>query len=256
MAESVRLEVDDGVGVIRLDRPPANAFDLAMGLSLQEAVRSADADPHVGALVVHGGPRLFAAGADIKAMADWGPDEVAPSVQALGDACDLVAASRMVSIAAITGFAVGGGFELALACDLRYAADDAKVGLPEITLGVIPGAGGTQRLTHLVGPGIARDLVYTGRQVAAPEAQDLGLVHRVEPAGDVLSVAVVDARGFARGPRKALAAAKAAITAANVTPGPAGIRTERDLFLELFGSPDQREGMHAFLEKRSPRFQS
>jgi enoyl-CoA hydratase/carnithine racemase len=256
MGDAVRFEVDDGVGVIRLARPPANAFDLAMSLELLRAIRDADSNGAVGAIVIHGGPKLFAAGADIKVMAEWEPDEARPSVEALGDACDLLEAIGKVSIAAVTGFALGGGLELALACDLRYLAEDAKVGQPEIRIGVIPGAGGTQRLARLVGLGTTRDLVYTGRQVDASEAQALGIAERVLPADEVLPTAVADARSFAHGPRKALAAAKAAIRAAAETPGVAGIRAERELFLQLFGSPDQREGMLAFLEKRAPRFGS
>ena len=222
MGEFVRLEVADGVGVVRVDRPPANALDQQIGLELQDAFRAAAERDDVGALVIWGGPRIFAAGADIKAMAEFDPEQVRPFVAALGDALDMLEAMPKVSIAAINGYAFGGGFELALAADLRYLAADGKVGQPEIRLGVIPGAGGTQRLTHLVGPGRARDLVYTGRQVAADEAHRLGLVERVMPPGDVLATATEDAIAFARGPRLALAAAKAAIRAAVLTPGPKG----------------------------------
>ena len=250
----MRLEVDEGVGVVRLDRPPANALDHQAGLELQDAFAEAAARDDVGAVVLWGGPRIFAAGADIKAMVDLGPDEIRPVVTALGDALDQLEVMPKVSIAAINGFALGGGFELALAADLRYLAEDGKVGQPEIGLGVIPGAGGTQRLTHLVGPGRARELVYTGRQVPADQALALGLVERVVPAVDVLDTAVADARALATGPKEALAAAKAAIRASLLTPGPLGLATERDLFCELFGSPDQREGMRAFIEKRQPRF--
>jgi enoyl-CoA hydratase/carnithine racemase len=256
MGDLVRLEVAEGVGVIRLDRPPANAFDLAMGLELQETIREAGSSEEVGAVVIHGGPKLFAAGADIKAMAGWGPDEVRPSVDALGGACDLIEEIGKVVIAAVTGFALGGGLELALACDLRYLAEDCMIGQPEIKLGVIPGAGGTQRLVRLIGPARTRALVYSGRQLDASEANAFGLADRVLPAADVLETAVGDAREFANGPGRALAAAKAAIRAAVETPGAEGIRRERQLFVELFGSPDQREGMLAFLEKREPRFGS
>jgi enoyl-CoA hydratase/carnithine racemase len=252
--EFVQLSVDAGVGVVRLDRPPANALDHQTGLELQDAFRAAAERDDVGAVVIWGGPKIFAAGADIKAMAQFDPEQIRPVVAALGDALDLLEAMPKVSIAAIDGFALGGGFELALAADLRYLADDGKVGQPEIRLGVIPGAGGTQRLTHLVGPGRARDLVYTGRQVTAQEALDLGLVERVLPPGDVLAAATADAMAFARGPRLALAAAKAAIHAAILTPGRGGLDREGELFRELFGTPDQREGMRAFLEKRDPRF--
>jgi len=242
--------------VIRLDRPPANAFDLQMGRELGEAVAEADGDGEVGAIVVHGGPKLFAAGADISAMAGLGPDEIRPQVDALGEACDRLEASPKISIAAVTGYALGGGLEVALACDLRYLADDALVGQPEIRIGVIPGAGGTQRLPRLRGVGRTRELVYTGRQVPAPEALAIGLAEVVVPAGDVLERAVSDARELARGPRLALAAAKAAIRASWEGPGSAGIRAERELFVALFGTPDQREGMRAFLEKRPPAFGS
>ena len=249
-----RLEVADGVGVIRLDRPPANAIDLAMGLALQDAIAEADDRADVGAIVVWGGPKIFAAGADIKAMVAWGPEEVRPSVDALGTACDMLEDLAKPAIAAIDGYALGGGLELALACDLRYLAQDAQLGQPEVTIGVIPGAGGTQRLVPLVGVGRTRELVYTGRRVGADEAARIGLAERVVPPGQVLSAALEDARTFADGPRTALAAAKRAIRAAVRTPGPDGIQAERQAFLELFGTADQREGMTAFLEKRAPRF--
>jgi enoyl-CoA hydratase/carnithine racemase len=254
MERSVRLEVDDGVCVVRMDRPPANAIDLAVGTELREAVDEAVTRDDVGALVVWGGAKIFAAGADIKAMAEWGPDEVKPSVDALGEACDRLEAAPKISIAAVNGYALGGGMELALAADLRVVADDAKFGQPEILIGVIPGAGGTQRLTRLVGPGRATELVVTGRQIDAAEAASLGIASRVVAPDRVLDEAVALARRFARGPRAALAAAKAAIRAAIGTPGPAGIAEERARFLALFGSSDQREGMRAFLEKREPRF--
>jgi enoyl-CoA hydratase/carnithine racemase len=252
----VRLEVDGGVGTIRIDRPPANAIDLRLAEELQAAIREADERTDVGAIVVWGGPRIFAAGADIKAMATWGPEEVRPSVDALGAACDLLESIGTVSIAAVNGHALGGGCELALACDLRYLADDASIGQPEIRLGVIPGAGGTQRLVQAVGPGRTRELVYFGRVVAAAEALELGLAERVVPSAETYAAAIADARRLANGPRAALEAAKTSISAAISTPGPAGHRTERAAFLELFGTPDQREGMAAFLEKREPGFGS
>ena len=253
MREFVDLEVDEGVGVIRLDRPPANAIDLKVGVELQEAIREANERADVGALVLWGGPKLFAAGADIKAMAEWTAEQVRPSVQALGDACDLLEEIPKVSIAAITGYALGGGLELALGCDLRYLSDEATVGQPEVRIGVIPGAGGTQRLARLIGPGATRRLVYTGDQVDASTAQSLGIAQEVMPAAEVFDAAVRDARRFSRGPREALAAAKRAIRAAEADRE--GFRTERRLFLDLFGTADQREGMRAFLEKREPRFE-
>ncbi len=254
MSELVHLEVDDGVAIVRLDRPPANAISLQLSIELVDALEEAGSRDDVGALVLWGGPKLFAAGADIKEMVDHGPDEIREQVTKLGDACDLLEVTPKISIAAITGFALGGGFELSLACDLRYAADDARLGQPEVKLGVLPGAGGTQRMTWLAGPGVARDLTYTGRQIDAEEAKFLGLIERVLPSDQVFEMAVQDARAFAQGPRMALAAAKEAIQAAVRTPGPASIAREKELFIALFGSDDQREGMRAFIEKRTPEF--
>jgi len=252
MAPLVDLQVDDGVGIVRLDRAPANAISLELASELLRTLEEVRASREVGSLVLWGGSKLFAAGADIKEMAANGPEQLREQVTKLGEACDLLEAMPKVSIAAITGYALGGGFELALACDLRYAAQDATLGQPEIQLGVIPGAGGTQRITWLAGAGVARDLIYTGRQVGAREAKELGLVERL--CSDVYEEAVRDARGFARGPRLALAAAKEAILGAQRAPGAAGIARERERFLALFGSDDQREGMEAFQEKRSPDF--
>lgn len=254
MMEFVSIEVSEGVAVVRLNRPPANAIDLQVGLELQEAFREAGVRADVGAIVLTGGRKLFAAGADIKAMVNFGPEEIAPVVSALGDACDLLASLPKISIAAVNGYALGGGFELALAADLRYLAADATIGQPEVNLGVIPGAGGTQRIVHLAGAGVARDLVYTGRMVPAEEAYRLRLAERVAEPDAVLETALADARRFAAGPRNALAAAKAAIDAAVLTHGSAGLAREKALFTALFGGAEQREGMAAFLQKRPPNF--
>jgi enoyl-CoA hydratase/carnithine racemase len=256
MGDHVTLEVDRGVGVIRLDRPPANAIDLQMATELGDTIEQADDRDDVGAIVLWGGEHIFAAGADIKAMVEWGPDEVRPSVDALGAACDLLERIGTVSIAAVNGYALGGGLELALGADLRYLGDDATVGQPEIRIGVIPGAGGTQRLTRLIGPSRTRDLVYSGRLVQAAEALSFGIADRLLPAADAFPAAVEAARELAAGPRRALAAAKASIRAAIETPGPDGLAEERRRFLELFGTADQREGMRAFLDKRDPSFGS
>jgi len=255
MPDLVRLEVDDGVGIVRIDRPPANAISLQLSIELLAALEEAGSRDDVGAIVVWGGPKLFAAGADIKEMVDHGPDEIRVQVSKLGEACDLVESLPKISIAAITGFALGGGFEFSLACDLRYAADDAKVGQPEVAIGVMPGAGGTQRIAWLAGVSVARDLTYTGRQVGAEEACSLRLVERLFPSDQVFEAAVQDARRFANGPRRALAAAKEALRGA-VGPGARdGVDREKELFIALFGGPDQREGMRAFLDKRTPDFQ-
>jgi enoyl-CoA hydratase/carnithine racemase len=255
MSESVRLEEEDGVGTIRLDRPPANAIDPELSSGLLAAALEAGERDDVRAVVVWGGERIFAAGADVKVMAELDPDGVRPVVSALSDALVELEKLPKVTISAINGYALGGGCELALATDFRFAAEDAHLGQPEIHLGVIPGAGGTQRLPRLVGSARARELVYSGRRVDAGEALRIGLVDRVLPPGDVYAEAVRVARGYAEGPVQALAAAKASLNAAEADPG-SGLEIERDAFCALFGSSDQREGMRAFLEKREPRFGS
>lgn len=253
VAGTVVVEVVDGVGVLRLDRPPANAIDAGLSRDLAAAADDLGRRPDVGALVVHGGDRLFSAGADIREMAGHGPDEARALSRALGDAIDAIAGLEVVSIAAIEGIALGGGLELAMGCDLRVVADGATLGLPEITLGVMPGAGGTQRLPRLVGAARARDLVLTGRRVRADEAHAMGLADRVVPDGSAFHAAMDLARAFAAGPRDALAAARRALDAAGGDLA-AGIAVEREAFATLFGGADQREGMAAFLEKRPPRF--
>ncbi len=254
MGDFVRTEVDGAVATIRVDRPPANAFARPVSLELSEAAEAVARDDGVRAVVLWGGERIFAAGADIKAMVGYGPDEIAADVGALEQACRDLEAIPKITIAAINGYALGGGCEVALACDFRFAAEDARIGLTEIRLGIIPGSGGTQRLPRLVGPARARDLIYSGRFVDAPEALEIGLVDRVAPAAEVYAVAVQQARAFAEGPSLAYAAAKRALAAAG--PGlEEGLRVEREAFVPLFATRDQEEGMRAFLEKREPRFE-
>jgi enoyl-CoA hydratase/carnithine racemase len=255
MGEFVRLEIDGGVGTIRLDRPPANAIDRQVADELAEAARDAAARADVGAVVVWGGRKLFAAGADIKGMAGFGTEEIRPWVTSLGEACDVLAEIPKVTIAAINGFALGGGCELALACDLRLAAIDAELGQPEILIGVMPGAGGTQRLPRVVGEARAKELILTGRRVDADEAARIGLATGVLPADDVYEAAVAQARGFASGPTLALASAKDAIHRAAHAGLREGLRAERSAFCRLFDTADQTEGMTAFLQKRAPQFE-
>jgi enoyl-CoA hydratase len=251
----VRVEVEGAVATIRLDHPPANALRRAVSLELQEAARSVAADRGARAAVLWGGERIFGAGADIKAMADWGPAEVGRDVSALERACrDLEAIPKPV-IAAINGYALGGGLELALAADFRFAAEDSRLGLPEIRLGIIPGAGGTQRLPRLVGLARARELVYSGRHVGAEEALSIGLVDRVLPPADVYATALAEAARWASGPTRALGAAKAAVNAAVELDRQGGLRAEHEVFVRLFETRDQKEGMRAFLEKRDPGFE-
>jgi enoyl-CoA hydratase/carnithine racemase len=253
MGEFVRTETEDGVATIRIDRPPANALARPVSLELSEAAGAVAEDDAIGAIVVWGGETIFAAGADIKAMVEYGPDEIASDVGALEQACRDLEAIPKITIAAINGFALGGGLEVALACDFRYAAQDAQLGLPEIKLGIIPGSGGTQRLPRIVGLAGARDLIYTGRRLPAGEALDIGLVDRVAPAADVYGLATQEARSFAEGPSLAYAAAKRALAAADGRLAE-GLAVEREAFVPLFATRDQEEGMRAFLEKREPRF--
>lgn len=253
--EYVRVEVEGAVATIRLDRPPANALARPVSVELQEAVREVSSDEAIRAVVVWGGERIFAAGADIKAMVEFGPDEIEPDVSALEQACrDLEAVPKPV-IAAINGYALGGGCEVALACDFRFAAEDAKLGQPEIKLGIIPGAGGTQRLPRLVGLARGKELIYSGRQIDAEEALAIGLVDRVLPSAEVYPTALAEAARWATAPTRALGAAKAAVGAAVQGDQGAGLRVEHDVFVALFATHDQKEGMRAFLEKREPGFE-
>ncbi len=255
MGEFVRLDSDGALATIRIDRPPANALAAPVSLELSEAAKAVAAADAVRAVIVWGGERLFAAGADIKVMVEFGPQEIAPDVSALEQACrDLEAVPKPV-IAAINGFALGGGLEVALACDLRFAAQDAKLGLTEIRLGIIPGAGGTQRLPRLIGLARARELILSGRQVDADEAFAIRLVDGVAPAGDAYAAAYQQASLFAAGPMKAYAAAKRALAAAGDGDLERGLRVEREAFVPLFATRDQEEGMRAFLEKRDPHFE-
>jgi enoyl-CoA hydratase/carnithine racemase len=253
MGEFVRTGRNGAVATIRLDRPPANALAREVSLELSAAAKEVTADEGVRAVVVWGGERIFAAGADIKAMADYGPEEVASDVGALEQACRDVESIPAITIAAINGYALGGGCELALSCDFRFAAKDARIGLPEVRLGIIPGSGGTQRLPRVIGLAKARDLVYTGRHVDAAEALEIGLVDRVAE-GDVHALAVEHATEFAKGPTLAYAAAKRALAAFD-RPLEQGLAVEREAFVQLFATRDQEEGMRAFLDKREPRFE-
>ncbi|MEX0833368.1 MAG: enoyl-CoA hydratase-related protein [Actinomycetota bacterium] len=249
MGEFVRLEAENGVGTIRLDRPKLNAIGSQMTDELFEAAKEATRRDDVRAVVIWGGPVIFAAGADVGEMAELGPEQVRPRIAAMQEAINAIEKIPKVTIAAINGYALGGGYELALAADLRYAADSAKVGLPEIQLGIIPGAGGTQRLPRLIGPAKSKDLIYTGRQVQAEEALALGLVDGVFPAKEVYERAVGGAQGFSGGPLLALRAAKRAIDLGIQADLLAGLDIEMEEFVGLFATEDQKTGMRSLLEK-------
>lgn len=236
---------DDGVAVVRLDNPKVNALSSGL-LGQLEAIAAQLTDDPPGAVVVTGGDRLFAAGADISEFG--GPDEARRVGGAFRAALDAVAAIPRATIASVSGFALGGGCELALACDLRIASERAVFGQPEILLGIIPGGGGTQRLARLVGPSRAKDLILTGRQVKASEALAMGLVDRVV-APDELEAATRDyAAELARGAVAAQGMAKAAIDRGLDTDLATGLGIEQDLFAEVFSTADAATGVASFLE--------
>jgi enoyl-CoA hydratase len=245
-----------GVALVTLNRTRAlNALSFALLLRLAEVVEALDADPACRAIVITGaGTRAFAAGADVAELAAQTADSLAASPGFRG--WDRVAAVATPTIAAVRGYALGGGAELALACDMIVAADDATFGQPEINLGVIPGAGGTQRLARAIGKARTMELVLTGCRVPAPEAERLGLVTRVVPPAETLGAALDLAAAVAAQPVEAVRAAVAAVRAAFEVPLGEGLALERGLFRSLFGTPDQEEGMRAFLDRREPRWRA
>jgi enoyl-CoA hydratase/carnithine racemase len=249
VGEFVRLEAADGIGTIRLDRPPVNALNDQVRDELAAAAEAAASDGDIRAVIVYGGERVFAAGADINDMAEAGYASMADRSARLQAALSLVAGIPKPVVAAITGYALGGGLELALAADFRVAGESARVGQPEILLGVIPGAGGTQRLPRLVGPAKAKDIVFTGRMVKAAEALAMGLVDRVVPDASVYQAALDLVKRYAAGPALALRAAKQAIDHGLDVDLATGLEIERVQFAALFATEDQRTGMRTFLEK-------
>ncbi|MER7516356.1 enoyl-CoA hydratase-related protein [Streptomyces sp. NPDC126499] len=246
---TVNLEVAEGVGTIRLDRPPMNALDIATQDRLRELAEEATHRDDVRAVILYGGEKVFAAGADIKEMQVMDHAAMVRRSRALQDSFTAVARIPKPVVAAVTGYALGGGCELALCADYRIAADDAKLGQPEILLGLIPGAGGTQRLSRLVGSSTAKDLIFTGRMVKADEALRLGLVDRVVPAAEVYEQAHAWAAKLAQGPAIALRAAKEAIDQGLETDIDTGLAIERTWFAGLFATEDRERGMRSFVEE-------
>lgn len=241
----VRLELlDGGVALIRLNRPKVNAINPELTAELQEVVDHLHANLP-GAVVVYGGERVFAAGADISRFG--GPNDARIIGGALRRSFDALAALPRMTIAAVTGYALGGGCELALSCDLRVAADNAKFGQPEILLGIIPGGGGTQRLARLVGPSRAKEICMSGRQVDAEEALRIGLADRVVPADQVLAAALAWAGEFAVGPLAVQGLAKRAIDGGLDGSLAAGLTLEQDLFVASFDTEDSQIGVKSFL---------
>ncbi len=244
----VTLQVNDGVALLTLQRPPMNALDTRVQAQFAALAREVDQRRDVAAVVLYGGPKVFAAGADVKEMADWDYATMIERSAALQAAFTAVTEVGKPTVAAITGYALGGGLELALACDFRVCGDNAKLGLPEIQLGIIPGAGGTQRLPRLIGPARAKELIFSGRHVRADEALRIGLVDRVVAADEVLDTALEWARLFVGGPALALRAAKTAVDRGLETDLRTGLEIERQQFAGLFATEDRRIGMTTFLE--------
>jgi enoyl-CoA hydratase len=249
MAEFVTLEVADGVATVRLDRPPMNALNAQVQEELRAAAHEAAESHLIRAVVVYGGPKVFAAGADVKEMSTMSYAEMADRAGGLQSAFTAVARIPKPTIAAVTGFALGGGCELALCCDFRVAGDNAKLGQPEILLGIIPGAGGTQRLPRLIGVARAKEIVYSGRFVSAEESLRIGLVDKVVAPDDVYTAAVEWAGRFVNGPAYALRAAKEAIDLGLEVDLDTGLAIERQQFTGLFATEDRTIGMTSFVEE-------
>ncbi|NNU15300.1 enoyl-CoA hydratase [Parvularcula sp. ZS-1/3] len=250
----LEIDNDDRVQIIRLARPEAlNAFNKELMDELTEALKAADADPKVACIVLTGSEKAFAAGADIKEMADKS------FVQAYTE--DFITANweeasriRTPIIAAVAGYALGGGCEMAMMCDFVIAADNAKFGQPEITIGAIPGAGGTQRMAKYIGKAKAMDMCLTGRMMGAEEAERCGLVARVVPKAELMDTALEAAKKIAGFSRPISMMVKECVNRAFEVPLSEGIRFERRVFHSVFATEDQKEGMKAFVEKRDPNF--
>jgi enoyl-CoA hydratase/carnithine racemase len=251
--EHVELTVDGPVALVRLDRPPVNALSESLAKELKEAFTACQ-DSEIRAVVVTGQPH-FAAGADIKGFKETleaGEKEM--TARTLVEAISILDALEKPTIAAVHGYALGGGCELSLGCDFRYVAEDARIGQPEILLGLIPGAGGTQRLQRLVGFQKAKELVFTGRQIDADEAAAIGYADKVAPTDELLDLAMSDARDWAGKATVAIAAAKTALAAGLGHSLSDGLNVEMEQFQRTFGTEDAAEGIDAFIEKREAEF--
>ena len=248
MYELVEIVRESGIATLKLNRPPVNALNFQLQGEIARASEELGNDIGVAAIVLYGGEKAFAAGADIKEMEKLSHDEMLARSAGLKSAFDAVAQIPKPVIAAVTGYALGGGLELAMCADVRIASESVKVGQPEILLGIIPGAGGTQRLTRLVGPSIAKELVFTGKVISATEAYQLGIINKVVADGEVYAKACEWARQFVGGPAVALATAKAAIDQGLDVSLDEGLEIERQGFVKLFATEDRAIGMASFLE--------
>ena len=248
MGEFVRLEVEDGVGTIRIDRPKMNALNVQVQEEIRACAAEAAERDDVRAVIVYGGERVFAAGADVKEMAEMSYTDMVARSGGLQSAFTAVAKIPKPVVAAVTGYALGGGCELAMCADVRIAGEGATLGQPEILLGVIPGAGGTQRLARLVGPAKAKDIIFTGRFVQAEEALRIGLVDKVVPDADVYTEALAWAKQFSGAAALALRAAKESIDHGIEVDLGTGLEIERAQFAGLFATGDRSIGMRSFVE--------
>jgi enoyl-CoA hydratase/carnithine racemase len=248
MSELVRLEVEGGIGTIRLDRPPMNALSFEIQDALPAVAFEATTRRDVSAVIIYGGEKVFAAGADIKEMQTMTYTDMVDRSLALQAAFTSIARIPKPTVAAITGYALGGGCELALSCDFRVAGENARLGQPEVLLGIIPGAGGTQRLSRLIGPSRAKDIIFTGRFVPAEEALRIGLVDEVVAPEDVYAAARRRAERYVGGPAYAIRAAKEAIDRGLEVDLDTGLEIERMQFSSLFATRDREIGMASFVE--------
>ena len=252
--ETLIVEIEDEVALVRLNRPDAlNALNLKLMQELAACLTAADANPKVRCILLTGSDKAFAAGADIREMAQKGFVDVY-GADLFGPETDAILRLRKPLIAAVAGYALGGGCELAMMCDFILASDTAKFGQPEIKLGILPGAGGTQRLTRLIGKSKAMEMCLTGRLIDAAEAERAGLVSRVIPAAELIPEAIRVGQAIASMSTSAVMMTKEAVERAYETTLSEGIRFERRLFYATFATPDQKEGMDAFMEKRAPDF--
>jgi enoyl-CoA hydratase/carnithine racemase len=248
MGDFVSVEAEEGIATIRLDRPPMNALSSQVVSEIAAAAAQVSADAGIGSVILYGGGKVFAAGADVKEMAAADHVQIAEFGQQIQEAFTAVARIPKPVIAAITGYALGGGLELALCADFRVTGEDARLGQPEILLGVIPGTGGTQRLPRLIGPARAKDIIYSGRFIDADEALRIGLADRIAPSADVYQVARQLAARYVGGPALALRAAKQAIDTGLEADLDTGLEIERLQFAALFATEDQRTGMGSFID--------
>lgn len=252
MTETIAVEHVDGIAVVRIDRPPLNVLDTRTQDALADAA-SDIAGSDAAAVVLWGGERTFAAGADVKEMHAMSSADLAARPQGLQRGFTELAALQQPVIAAITGFALGGGCELALTADVRFAADDAVLGQPEVTLGMIPGCGGTQRLARLVGASRAKELMLTGRRIGAEEALQIGLIDRVLGPAEVLEASMAWARQFVGGPARAYAAVCQAVDEGLALPLDDALALERTLFADVFATQDKDIGTGHFVDKAKGR---